>query len=293
MKPNFFLVGGAKCGTTSLANYLACHPNVFLPEEKEPDFFYPGGKVRDLTEYEAIFENADAASHMAVGEASVRYLASPTALRSASDYAGPSSKFIVIVRNPVDMARSLHAQRLFTSNENIQNFENAWNAQEKRRETGYAWPANWYTPEINLYGEFCKIGTQLSQLIQIVGASRVLVLFLDDLSANPKAVWRQTQQFLGVPDDQRDRFEVFNRRKSVRSHRLNNLINSLGKFRERTPLRRRSFGVLRALKSMNRTTESLHSDDLAFRRRLDHFFSDEVALIESLTGRDLSAWRLQ
>ena len=37
--PNFLIVGAAKSGTTSLYRYLQDHPEVFMPEMKEPDFF--------------------------------------------------------------------------------------------------------------------------------------------------------------------------------------------------------------------------------------------------------------
>lgn len=36
---DFFIVGAAKCGTTGLYRYLAAHPAVFMPENKEPNFF--------------------------------------------------------------------------------------------------------------------------------------------------------------------------------------------------------------------------------------------------------------
>ncbi|MEE9518630.1 MAG: sulfotransferase, partial [bacterium] len=39
MKPNFFIVGAPKCGTTSMTEYLKQHPDIFIPEEKEPHYF--------------------------------------------------------------------------------------------------------------------------------------------------------------------------------------------------------------------------------------------------------------
>lgn len=39
IKPNFFIVGAPKCGTTSLAHWLAGHPQVFMSPVKEPHFF--------------------------------------------------------------------------------------------------------------------------------------------------------------------------------------------------------------------------------------------------------------
>ena len=37
--PDFFILGGMKCGTTSLFNYLAQHPDILLPEEKELHYY--------------------------------------------------------------------------------------------------------------------------------------------------------------------------------------------------------------------------------------------------------------
>ena len=39
MQPNFFIVGGAKCGTTNMSYYLDEHPQVFMPELNEPYYF--------------------------------------------------------------------------------------------------------------------------------------------------------------------------------------------------------------------------------------------------------------
>jgi len=72
-KPDFFIVGAARCGTTALFDYLAAHPGVFLPERKEPTYFCTDlrtyGEVATLTEYEALFSPAP--PHALTGEASV------------------------------------------------------------------------------------------------------------------------------------------------------------------------------------------------------------------------------
>ena len=39
MNPNFFIVGGAKCGTTNISYYLNLHPKIFFPELNEPYYF--------------------------------------------------------------------------------------------------------------------------------------------------------------------------------------------------------------------------------------------------------------
>ena len=39
VRPNFYIVGAEKCGTTALYSYLRQHPQIFMPEVKEPAFF--------------------------------------------------------------------------------------------------------------------------------------------------------------------------------------------------------------------------------------------------------------
>src|SRR5215467_11507820 len=84
-RPNFFLVGAPKAGTTSLARYLAQHPDIYMSPVKEPCFFSTevrpenfadspngAGMITEWAGYEALFRDAGDAN--AIGEASVCYL---------------------------------------------------------------------------------------------------------------------------------------------------------------------------------------------------------------------------
>jgi hypothetical protein len=72
VKPNFFIVGAPKCGTTALYEYLRPHPNIFMPKVKEPHFFakdlgtYPF--IKTLEDYTRLFAAAGS-RHLRVGEA--------------------------------------------------------------------------------------------------------------------------------------------------------------------------------------------------------------------------------
>jgi hypothetical protein len=82
--PNFLIVGAAKCGTSSLHNYLAYHPQIFMSKVKEPRFISsqftpfplngPGDHkveswyVKNFNDYVKLFENTNGA--LAVGESS-------------------------------------------------------------------------------------------------------------------------------------------------------------------------------------------------------------------------------
>src|SRR5262245_29613028 len=95
--PSFFVVGAPRCGTTALYTYLRQHPEIFLPESKEPHYFNrdmnSGGAIRNEEEYLALF--AGAREHGHVGEASVYYLSSECAPGEIKK-ACPSAKIIIM-----------------------------------------------------------------------------------------------------------------------------------------------------------------------------------------------------
>lgn len=72
-EPNFFIVGAAKSGTSSLAYYLGQHPDVYMSPVKEPCYFLSDFGLDDYNEYISLFRGAGDA--LAVGEASTGYLA--------------------------------------------------------------------------------------------------------------------------------------------------------------------------------------------------------------------------
>jgi hypothetical protein len=76
-RPNLFIVGGPRCGTTAMHRYLCAHPRVRMSRKKEPTYF--GSDLRlpnvgrpTLDDYLAHFNGKDGAIWR--GEASVTYL---------------------------------------------------------------------------------------------------------------------------------------------------------------------------------------------------------------------------
>ena len=117
-KPNFFLAGAPKAGTTSLCSYLAQHPQVFMSPVKEPCYFAAEVRpenfaepyreaspnlISDWPSYLRLFQDADAAT--AIGEASVCYLWSPTAAARIADRV-PGARILLVLRDPAERAFS-------------------------------------------------------------------------------------------------------------------------------------------------------------------------------------------
>ncbi len=102
-KPNFFIIGAARCGTTSLAKLLSENPSVYFSNPKETRFFSKNYH-KGIPFYEKKYFRK--ANHPLVGEGDVTYFSYPKAAeRIATQY--PEAKLIVLFRNPI--------QRIFSA----------------------------------------------------------------------------------------------------------------------------------------------------------------------------------
>ena len=111
VKPNFFIVGAPKSGTTNISYYLMQHPQVFMPENLEPYYFarldipqnYEREIISDEKKYLNLFKNTK--NCKAIGESSPVYLCCPhSALEIKNRF--PNSKIIISLRNPIEIAYS-------------------------------------------------------------------------------------------------------------------------------------------------------------------------------------------
>lgn len=109
LKPEFFIIGSAKCGTTSLFNYIVSHPLVLPPIEKEIDYFLHPERGDEW--YFAHFPRrpADGKRYM-TGEASVSTI-SISPLPAKLKEINAAARLIALSRNPVDRAISHYANQ--------------------------------------------------------------------------------------------------------------------------------------------------------------------------------------
>lgn len=288
-KPNFFILGAPKCGTTSLANWLGQHPNVFFSPVKEPHFFNTDGlqAIKTEMEYEALFAEAGP-DHKAVGEGSTHYLFSRVAVRNILQYTS-EARFVVCLRNPVDMAPALHSERLSWGRESEPDFEKAWRLQSKRAQ-GFNIPRTVATdPERLQYGEYCKLGKQLERLYAEVSANKVHCVMLDDLRDRAEHEYNRILDFLGLTHCEGIELQPANSAKHTRSPLLAQATRSLITLKRKWGIKY-SFGIGKKLRRIN--VKSKRRDPLGqdFKQELIEYFEQDVRKLESLLARDLSTW---
>ncbi|MDN5869964.1 MAG: sulfotransferase domain-containing protein [Nitrococcus sp.] len=295
--PNFFIVGAPRCGTTALTEYLRAHPRVYMSEPKEPHYFaldFP--RYRDVTnkrDYQALFESANS-THSMIGEASVFYLYSQAAAKEIRKSL-PASRLVVLLRNPLEVAVSMHAKALEAREENVEDFTRAWALCEGRR-LGQQIPRNCLDAKALFYDRIPLLGQQLQRLLEIFPREQVGWWFYEDLLGNPDRMYCEVLDFLHLSHDGRTEFPRVNSSARARSQ-------VFAQFTEKTPAPLRQgameikrwlgikrWGVLDTLRRIN--VRPARPPDLppALIEEMRAHFTPDVRLLAVLTGRDLGHW---
>jgi hypothetical protein len=280
-RPNFFIVGAPRCGTTSMYIYLWQHPEVYVSVHKEPHFFGSdlsplAGTVREEELYLALF--AGAGGHPRVGESSVWYLLSERAASEIHAFA-PDAKIIILLRDPVAMAHSLHSLYTRSGNEDLPDFEEALAAEAERRE-GNRLPAGVYFPEGLIYTDVVRHAAKVERYLDAFGRENVHCVLLEDLVRDTAAVYRRTLEFLGIDPDFEAELDLGRANQRARMMGIRQLRHTAPEVR-----RRMQFDQIRLHEDGRR--RPLAQDVAA---RLRELFAGDVARLGTLIGRDLSAW---
>ena len=289
-KPNFFIIGAPKCGTSSVFTWLSTHPQIFTPEIKEMNFF-----SRDIWVPKRISENdyleayqEARSTQLRLCDASTRYLYSEEAIDNILDYCeGP--KFIAMVRNPIDMVYSLYNHLVFINVEHCNSFREAWLLKDERL-NGESIMEGCTDPCSLAYGEIGRLGDQIERFFNKVSPSNRLVIVLDDLESNPGSVYKKVINFLDLEDDMHTDFSVSNRSMVWRSKTLNRAILALARAKSKLGINKSGFGLLNKLSRMNRKDTERDALPVDLLDEMQEFFFEDTLKLGELLRRDLSHW---
>lgn len=300
MNPNFFIIGAPKTGTSSLAQYLADHDQVCFSYIKEPfywcdDFATAGHEfgLQDIQSYLNLFKDATE-QHVAIGEGSTRYLRSKNAVKNILDF-NPDARFIVMLRNPVDVVQAYHMEQKYSLHEDVEDFEEAWRLQEKRR-AGQCLPKNCSEQMFLQYGDVCKYAEQLEHVYKFASLDKVKVLIFDDFKDDTLGVYKDTLSFLNLQYDGRVDFPVVNSSHRHRFQWLAALVLSPPRLIEpfllsvRGWLIRNRFPAVEAIKRKLNTKSKRKGISDELKAELKDYFTDDVTKLSDMLGRDLTHW---
>jgi hypothetical protein len=302
-RSSFFIVGAPRCGTTALSKILARHPEVCFSRPKETHFF-----VRDdlppLTE--AVWREAFvephfphlAEAHRAFGEGSVSSLYSALAIDRIRQF-DPEARFIVMVRNPVDMVYSYHGRLLYLLDEDQRDFRRAW-ALQADRAAGRSLPKSCRDPRLLCYGEVAKFADPVERLFETVGRDRCAVVVFDDFSTNTLGVYDKLCDFLGLTPEPPVKLHQKNQHRTYKNRFLQQflvnpppiVVRAMNAARI-TPatVRQRTKPLRRWIRRTNTQPEARPPLSPEMRHELAEYFAADVARLGRLIDRDLGHWR--
>jgi hypothetical protein len=273
--PNLLIIGAAKCGTTSLHNYLNAHPEIAMSEVKELDFFVADGTWSSGVDWYK--KNFDPTSTI-TGESSTSYTRGWDTEEVADRVRSVLTevKLVYMVRDPVERIRSDYHQHRTAG------------IERRSLATALADPENPYL-------QASRYGTQLAPYIDHFGLQSILVETQEHLLSERRACLGRIFRFLEV-DDQIDLVEfdrMWNRSEAK------GWAYSLG-----WKIRQRGIRLPRALRwpaqrlQRSRLLGGASSTarppeiDNSLRAMLAARLEPEVAALRELTGMSFDEWSL-
>jgi hypothetical protein len=298
-RPDFFIVGAPKCGTTALAQFLARHPDIYMPQKEMHFFgrdlnFGPQFYRRDLDGYLAEFNRWSGQAR--AGEASVWYLLSTRAAEEIKAFS-PDANIIILLREPASMLYSLYYQFLFDGNEYLPTFEEALEAEHDRIEGRRIGRLTYLTQALAYRSTVC-FTEQVRRYFEIFGRERVHVIIYDDLAADTPGTYRDTLDFLGVSSAVELPASQIGGSVSVKSSVLRSILNDPLVRGTAIRLRRWLPGpIFTAIQKAGTRIDSLNQISSKrppmapdTRLLLQREFAPEVKRLSALLGRDLTHW---
>lgn len=296
-KPDFFIIGAPKSGTTAMAGYLGDHEKIHFCEPKEPCFFSTDFPRQMLVQEEADYLDlfADAAGGCsAVGEGSVWYLYSRAALQNLRAY-DPGARIIVMLRNPVEQVYSMHQELYHRRYETEADFAKAWALQDSRK-AGQGIPKYCKEAAFLQYGQIASYADQVERLYGIFPREQVRIILFDDFKSDTRKTYRELLAFLGVPDDGREEFRPALESRRHRLHWLGAfLINQPDwlvrvKSRVKALIGVEQLGVRDMVAKVNTVKQKRAPLPPELQQELKDYFRADVERLSQILGRDLSGW---
>ena len=235
MKPNLFIVGQPKSGTTALHQFLGQHPEIYMSSIKEPHFFcadfhlesdraYGRQRFFDIRNETAYLQLFSRARVKIAGESSTNYLYSQVAAEKIHNF-NPDAKIIIILREPAKFLYSLHSHYVKFTEENEPDFLTALALETDRRQEKAISPRV-ISPSYLYYSQRVQYYQQVKRYCDRFSGEKIKVVIFEDFKSENDRIFREILEFLGVNTNFVPEYEAVNVNKEVKFKALNNLINS-------------------------------------------------------------------
>jgi len=310
-KPNFFIVGAAKAGTTSIFNYLNNHPDVYMSPIKEPHYFSKDISCEDFSEeykkkvcfdikaylskpqlekkHIAFVDNIndylelfrEVYNEKVIGEISNGYLFSKVASKEIFEF-NPKAKILIILRNPVERAFSHWLMDLRGGLNLEKDFLKAIEKDYNQKEKG--WGKSHLYIELGLYYE------QIKRYLDTFPKEQVKIMFFDDLKKDSKKFMNEIFEYLDLNPIELDTNKRYNKAQLPKNRLIYNLAKNIYSYE----LVKKLIPGFISKKIKNKLMTDKDLPKLTERERkilYDKYFKEDIDKLERLINYDLTMWK--
>lgn len=271
--PNLVVIGGMKCGTTSLHMYLDQHPDIAMSRRKEISFFIEGHEDRGVGWYESHFDRTVAIR----GESSPSYTKFPQrgGVPARMHALLPDAKLIYLLRDPIERTVSHYLHEFLRGRER----RSLADALRSFSDNPYVDPSRYHM--------------QLERYLAHYPLSQILILTTEELRDDRQEMLERAIDFIGAAPF---RFDVLSEanvsERRGQSNRLGRLLESprgkrLGRRLPRPAVELAKLVNTRLSKRVQRPTL-----DAGTRGELGAFLGSDVSRLRALTGLPFEDWSL-
>lgn len=283
----FIGIGAAKSGTTWLSDNLNKHPDIFIPEKKELQYFnptlsrMPGVENPDTSKsidwYHSFFDPAE--NEKLFGELSVEYLINAGTAQRLYDY-NPNLKLLVVLRYPPAQLFSLYR---YLKQRGVIKYKSFELAIEKR-------------PDLFLEYHYAK---HLQPFYKLFSKEQILVKRFDDIKKDAQLFYDDVLAFLGLPAYKPEGLlEKSNKTKASRYPLLTYFVQNTRQLITRLGLDGivpflRAIGLVKlgtAIRDQEGTKEEGERLKAETTIKLHEHYLEDMRSLTELTGTDFSSW---
>jgi hypothetical protein len=274
-----------------MTQWLAAHPDVFMPEVKVPCHFgsdldmVPKRQFRDFDTYLSLFSGVT--TQRRVGESTPFYLYSERAAQEIRAF-DPAARIIIMLRNPVDMMYSMHARNLMDGNERIRDFAIALQAEATRR-IGDHPPRGCFFRQGLYYRGLAHYPVQIRRFFDHFERGQIHIVLFDDIRDDALTVIRNVFSFLELDTEVAVQGDRTNQGVAVRSLALAGFLREPPTFLQHLPAGAGQALAWR-LNRWNRSAPTRPPLEQNLRTRLLSEFAPEIDELAGLLQRDLARW---
>lgn len=296
---NFFIVGAAKSGTTSLYKYLNQHPDIFFPSVKEPHFYstvkssikslsrkpkpgkeYHDKNINNIDDYLSLYKPSKGQKILA--DASPSYLWDKEVAQKINKD-NPEAKILIILRNPVLRTYSHFLMDLKTGVQQETNIIKA--IKDDLTNPEKIWGG------AHLYIELSLYFNQIKRYLEVFNKEQVKIVIYEDFFSNIEKGLVEIFDFLEV-DNSSIKDIDFTTQHNVYTVPKNNfyrkIIQIKNKIDDKDLIPSKLKELFKKIIFKEKVKPKLTTEEIQF---LYNFFKEDILKTEKLLDLDLSNWK--